>query len=103
MGRVRSLPRAEPYRRQAGNHQRNRRGRILKLSPSGKYWTVRLRGKTHMVHVLILTAFVGPRPDGYCACHGPDFDTANNRLSNLRWDTYDANNKERRMPQRIAA
>jgi hypothetical protein len=33
-----------------------------------------------------------------CACHGPDFDVTNNKLSNLRWDTYENNRAEIRRP-----
>jgi hypothetical protein len=47
------------------------------------------------VHVLVLTAFVGPRPLGMQACHFPDRDTANNHLSNLRWDTHARNQADR--------
>lgn len=43
------------------------------------------------VHVLVLEAFVGPRPDGLFCCHN-DGDPGNNRLENLRWDTRSANN-----------
>jgi hypothetical protein len=43
------------------------------------------------VHQLVLEAFVGPCPEGMVACHDPDRDPANNRLSNLRWDTQKAN------------
>lgn len=42
------------------------------------------------VHVLVLEAFVGPRPDGLVTCHN-DGDSANNRLDNLRWDTQSSN------------
>lgn len=46
------------------------------------------------VHVLVLLAFVGPRPDGMEACHnnGTAWD---NRPSNLRWDTHANNNADR--------
>jgi hypothetical protein len=43
------------------------------------------------IHVLVLTAFVGPCPSGLEGCHR-DSNPANNRLDNLRWDTP-ANNK----------
>lgn len=36
------------------------------------------------VHLLVLEAFVGPRPPGHHGDH-IDFDHANNALSNLRW------------------
>lgn len=40
---------------------------------------------------LILTTFVGPRPEGLVACHYDD-DTTNNNLKNLRWATRTENN-----------
>jgi DNA-directed RNA polymerase specialized sigma24 family protein len=47
------------------------------------------------LHHLILEAFVGPRPHGMEACHDPDPDRSNNRLSNLRWDTRRANTDDK--------
>ena len=44
-----------------------------------------------MVHLLVLTAFVGPCPDGMEACHGME-GAACPALRNLRWDTRSANN-----------
>ena len=44
---------------------------------------------------LVLDAFVGPRPNGCEACHFPDRDPSNNRLSNLRWDTKSSNQGDR--------
>lgn len=46
-------------------------------------------------YTLVLEAFVGPCPDGMQACHFPDRDTTNNRLSNLRWDTPKRNQADR--------
>ena len=43
-----------------------------------------------LVHVLVLEAFVGPRPPGMDGCHY-DGDPSNNTLANLRWDTRKAN------------
>lgn len=54
------------------------------------YATLHLDKTTHRVHRLVLTAFVGPCPEGMEACHN-DGDKLNNRLDNLRWDTRDAN------------
>lgn len=51
-------------------------------------------GVTRQVHQLVLEAFVGPRADGMDACHN-DGDPANNRLSNLRWDTHSENMLDR--------
>lgn len=42
------------------------------------------------VHVLVLMAWVSPRPDGMHGCHN-DGDRHNNNLENLRWDTPKAN------------
>lgn len=58
-----------------------------------RYCRVQLRANqgrgrrlTRYVHRLVLEAFIGPCPDGQQALHG-DRDTANNRLTNLRWGT----------------
>lgn len=48
------------------------------------------RAKHHFAHRLVLEAFVGPCPVGLLCCHA-DGNPANNRLSNLRWDTQAAN------------
>lgn len=48
----------------------------------------------HKTHVLVLEVFVGPRPAGMACCHN-DGDPTNNRLSNLRWDTYTANSADK--------
>jgi HNH endonuclease len=42
------------------------------------------------IHQLVLEAFLGPRPPGLICCHW-DGNAANNRLENLRWDTYKSN------------
>lgn len=43
-----------------------------------------------LVHRLVLTAFVGPAPDGMYGLHRDD-DPSNNRLTNLRWGTQAEN------------
>jgi hypothetical protein len=66
-----------------------RRGRLL--TPTGlkhKHVTLSRSGvkvQAH-VHVLVLEAFVGPRPDGMECLHWDD-DPTNNNVANLRWDT----------------
>ena len=47
------------------------------------------------VHRLVLEAFVGPCPEGLEACHSPDRDRTNNRLSNLRWGTREDNEADK--------
>jgi len=46
------------------------------------------------VHVLVLEAFVGPRPDGHVACHRND-QSHDNRIANLYWGTVDDNVADR--------
>jgi hypothetical protein len=50
---------------------------------------------------LVLEVFVGPRPLGMEACHG-DGNPKNNALSNLRWDTPQANKDDRQRHGRTA-
>lgn len=93
----------------AGLYEVSSEGRVLSLSreifmkpqtsETMKYPTLRLTNaqgvaKTHYIHALVLTTFVGPRPAGADACHG-DGNKQNNRLSNLRWDTRSANAADR--------
>lgn len=97
LGRVRSLTRTVPGR---WGFQR-RTGKVLKQSPVGrkgaKYWSVGLarlgRTRTKKPHVLLLEAFVGPRPKGLQACH-TNGDAFDNQLENLRWDTAGANQRD---------
>ncbi len=48
------------------------------------------------VHRLVLEAFVGPCPERMEACHFPDRNPANNRLGNLRWDTHEGNEQDKK-------
>jgi hypothetical protein len=75
------------------------KARVLRPSrasygPPVKYARVILtyegRRRDVRVHVLVLEAFVGPRPPGLVACHGPN-GISDNSIDNLRWDTYSAN------------
>lgn len=72
---------------------RNRRNRVLTVSDKG-YHTLKLprlsagrTWKTYKVHILVLEAFVGPRPEGFVARHLND-DKTDNRVENLKWGTY---------------
>ena len=46
------------------------------------------------VHEVVLTAFIGPRPDGYVGKHKND-DPSDNRLCNLEWGSQSENAEER--------
>ena len=74
---------------------------LLKSRPTGPYGYLgmtlykRIKHKhtkkyDRKIHLLVLEAFVGPRPEGLVGCHN-DGDVTNNTLENLRWDTQ-ANN-----------
>lgn len=52
------------------------------------------RRRTERVHVLVLHAFVGPRPPGAECCHN-NGDRSDNRLSNLRYGTRKENAEDR--------
>lgn len=53
-----------------------------------------LKRKWIRVHVLVLLAFVGPRPEKHEGCH-KNGDIENNTLSNLRWGTHAENIADR--------
>lgn len=90
-GRLRSVDRVVTR----GGHSMKVSGRILRpgIGHAGRVgFPLKRDGQktSKRVSVLVLTAFVGPRPPGYVGCHN-DGDPTNNRLSNLRWDTQSAN------------
>lgn len=91
-GRVRSYVRQQ----QAGRILRPRASKSRDHRNPG--WTVALfrggRRENHLIHRLVLTAFVGPCPEGMEGCHWND-DASDNRLSNLRWDTHSANTQDK--------
>ncbi len=68
---------------------------FLRLHPdTSGHLKASLRGKTHLVHVLVLNAFVGPKPDGL-ECRHLDDNKAHNHLTNLKWDTRSRNMLDR--------
>lgn len=76
-----------------------RKERVLKPGPSGfGYLSVDLsvngKSKRVRIHKMVLEAFVGKCPPGMECCHG-DSNRANNKLSNLRWDTKKSNAEDR--------
>lgn len=100
LGRVRSVDRVvEQVNRGGKMCRRNLKGKNLKTKPiAGGYRILNIsQGGVdchRLVHRLVLEAFVGPCPAGMECCHG-DSDRSNNALSNLRWDTHQANCLER--------
>ena len=76
---------------------RFKKGRILKSFKGDAYdhqvISIGKRDRRY-VHTLVLEAFVGPRPAGCEACHN-DGDVYNNAVTNLRWDTASANQRDR--------
>ncbi len=90
-GRIRSLDRTVPYK---GGTPRRLRGKVITRHLTSGYPSVVLSrnglSSTEYVHALVLTAFVGPRPEGMECCHW-DGNRLNAELGNLRWDTHSEN------------
>lgn len=94
-GRVRSLDRYDGCNR--FRHGSLRATPVDKTSTGYRFINLCKYGvaKKLNVHVLVLEAFVGPRPSrNHEACH-EDGDRANARLSNLRWDTAKGNQADK--------
>ena len=93
-GRVRSLDRDIEDSRGATRRIRGRMMTPTPPTPPDNYLSVMFsRGgkqKRVRVHVVVLEAFVGPRPVGMEGCHN-NGDAFNNHVENLRWDTKVAN------------
>jgi hypothetical protein len=80
-GEVLSMKQGEPRVMKSWVSEGRRR---VMLRQDGKYVNCKIA-------VLLLTTFVGPRPEDLEACHN-DGNSLNDALSNLRWDTSTANN-----------
>ena len=95
LGRVRSLERIINY---SDGRIRTFPGRIIRPGGGKNHLYVFLHRrqvkKKEYVHRLVLESFVGPCPPGMEACHDPDYHPHNNRLSNLRWATASANQRD---------
>lgn len=77
--------------------RRRQRPKICKGTVTKGYRKIYLQGHCVKVAVLVLLAFVGPRPlkpTRHEACHG-DGDRSNDHLSNLRWGTRQSNSDDR--------
>jgi hypothetical protein len=99
LGRVRSLDRVVPQK----NGPRKCKGRILKpaVNTTGYYHVMLGRGgshrgsrNSHLVHALVVLAFIGPRPEGHDVRHG-ELGKLNNSASNLSYGTRTENNNDR--------
>lgn len=104
MGRVRSLDRTVPT---SGGRYRRAPGCILKPQKRSGYQVVMLRRipdrKTYYIHDLVLSAFVGPKPERQCVRHGVKGRLVN-ELTNLCYGTrsennYDCSRRDRTHPQ----
>jgi hypothetical protein len=98
MGRVRSLDRVITQMGRGGKMiSLLRRGRVLRPGPStAGHLTVALgRGKSHLVHYLVLRAFVSPRPEGMECLHLNGVET-DNRLENLAWGSRSENGRHKK-------
>lgn len=100
LGRVRSINRVIPCRnRWGGVHLTAYRGCLLKpkADPYGHLAVSLSRDQVQYmcaIHRLVAEAFIGPRPPGMEACHGPG-GKADNRVANLRYDTHSGNMADR--------
>lgn len=96
LGRVRSVPRVITTKTGA---KRQQPGKLMKshvqsngyaavtISKGGEY-------RPYNIHVLVLEAFEGPRPDGMVARH-LNGDRLDNRANNLAWGTPAENQQDR--------
>jgi hypothetical protein len=86
-GRIRSLARLTPLDTLLGTR---RQKAILKPSPHAKTGHLEVslskdgQSRRQGVHLMVLTAFIGPKPEGHEASFA-DGDKRNNRLDNLSW------------------
>jgi hypothetical protein len=99
IGRVRSRERMAKVNARFPNARRRMGGKLLKLTVSRDgYFSVHLsaedRTKTCRVHLLVLAAFHGSRPNGMIGRH-LDGSRQNNERSNLCWGTHTENMLDR--------
>lgn len=103
LGRVRSVDRILG---QIGSHGkpivRQLRGRVLKThAQPGRYKKCILSRKSHDVHIVVLTAFSGPKAAKHLQCRHLDGDNLNNRADNLKWGTILENRADTRRHGRL--
>lgn len=92
LGRVQSVSRYVMRERLGVKpHTVYRTGVLLRPGrASNGYLTVAVAGQSRLVHELVLTTFVGLRPENYIGRHLDGVRT-NNTLPNLEWSTYRQN------------
>lgn len=99
-GRVRSLDRWVHQTNQSGPYRRRLKGQMLRPCPKSYYPNVLIRGagkkpRSMRLHVLVLLAFVGPRPEWAVEIRHLDGDPRNNHLENLKYGTQSENALDR--------
>lgn len=100
IGNVRSKIRYSPMNSLHPDVLIKRGGNKINPFKSGcRYLVVNLTGggkrEKKPIHVAVLEAFVCQRPEGKVCCHY-DGDMYNNNINNLRWDTMENNNKDKK-------
>lgn len=91
LGRVKSLGRTV---RSPRGGLMTKKEIVLKPCPvgDGYFCVVLCRDRQRVrkyIHLLVLEAFVGPRPDGMWGVHDPNEDRSDNRAANLKWSKRD--------------
>ncbi len=96
LGRVKSLGRVVERK---NNRSHSVRGGILKLGEKNGYVQTKLTianvRRDKNVHVLVASAFIGPRPEGLIVLHGEN-GKLDNSVGNLSYGTYKQNNAQDR-------
>lgn len=78
-----------------------RTGHVLKPYPNaGNYLRVNIGGRMIAVHKIVLTTFVGVRPDRHEGAH-LNGDRHDNRLNNLEWLSHAENEAQRQKHGRV--
>lgn len=94
MGRIKSLSRMIQGRNQFGHFEWKCAEKVLSPGRHDQYGHVSVvlnaPRKSYMVHQLVMLAFVGDVPEGMCILH-TNGNAADNRLTNLRYDTQSEN------------
>lgn len=93
-GRVRSTDMELPCR---GGHTRIHRGKILTPGACASgHMTVVIDGRSHYVHVLVATAFLGPKPFPGAEVRHKQGDPRQNHDTDLEWSTRGRNTQDKK-------